>query len=68
MTEYELTYIVQYCEEMVQAVGVLTYDTARTCMYAYESLKQLVANGDYLVFREWWDQNAINILKEGKPE
>ena len=68
MTESDLTYIVQYCEDMVQAIGVLSYETARTCMYAYESLKDLVADGDYLAFKEWWDQNADNILKEGKQE
>ena len=30
--------------------------------------KELVADGDYLAFKEWWDQNADNILKEGKQE
>ena len=64
MTESDLTYIVQYCEDMVQAVGVLAYDTARTCMYAYESLKELVADGDYLEFKEWWNENAERILSE----
>lgn len=66
MTEYELVMIVEYCEELVQALGVLSKETARTCMYAYESLKELVADGDYIKYKEWYAENAERILSEGK--
>ena len=64
MVEKELLLIVEYCEELVQAYGVLSYDTARTCMYAYETLKELVADGDYTKYREWYELNAPLILNE----
>ena len=63
MTEYELVSIVNYCEELVMVVGTLNYETARTCMFAYETLKDLVADGDYNKFREWRLENFDKILE-----
>ena len=50
------------CEKLVQLVGLLDFDTTQTCMYAYETLKDLVADGDYNKYREWFDLNAERIL------
>ena len=66
MTEYDLVMIVNYCEELVMAIGALSFETARTCMYAYETLKDLVADGDYNKFREWHAENFDRILEEIK--
>lgn len=66
MTEYDLLVVIQQCEQMVQDMGLLPMDIAKVCMGAYETLKDMVAGGDYLAYREWFDANAERILKEGK--
>ena len=43
--------------------GHLDFKTARTCMYAYENLKDLVADGDYNKFRQWRIENWDRILE-----
>ena len=60
---YELVAIVNYCEELILMYGHLDFDTARTCMYAYETLKDLVADGDYNKFRQWRIENWDRILE-----
>ena len=62
MTELDLLTIVMHCEQMVQMVGLLDFETTKTCMYAYETLKEMVADGDYNKYREWFDNNAERIL------
>ena len=47
--EYELVAIVNYCEELILMYGHLDFETARTCMYAYETLKDLVADTSDIV-------------------
>ena len=37
-------------------------------MYAYETLKDLVADGDYNKYREWYDLNAPLILNGANGE
>lgn len=66
MTEYDLLVVIQQCEQMVQDMGLLPMDIAKVCMGAYETLKDMVADGDYLAYREWFDTNAERILNEGK--
>ena len=61
--EHELVAVVNYCEQLVMMYGSLDFETARTCMYAYETLKDLVADGDYNKFREWRLENWDRILK-----
>ena len=61
--EYELVAIVNYCEQLVMMYGSLDLETARTCMYVYETLKDLVADGDYIKFREWRLENWDRILE-----
>lgn len=68
MMENELVLIIDYCEYLVQMFGVLPLETARTCMYAYETLKDLVADGDYNKYREWYDLNAPLILNGANGE
>ena len=48
------------CEQMVQMVGLLDFET-QDRMYAYETLKEMVADGDYNKYREWFDNNAERI-------
>ena len=62
MTELDLLTIVMECEKLVQLVGLLDFDTTQTCMYAYETLKDLVADGDYNKYRECGDLTAERIL------
>jgi len=62
MSEKELLLIVEYCEQLVQVYGVLSFETSQTCMYAYETLKELVADGDYNKYKEWYKLNAPLIL------
>ena len=62
MTELDLLTIIIECEKLVQMVGLLDFDTTQTCMYAYETLKEMVADGDYNKYREWFDLNAERIL------
>lgn len=66
MTEYDLLVVIQQCEQMVQDMGLLPMDIATVCINAYDSLKDMVADGDYLKYREWFDANAERILREGK--
>ena len=62
MTELDLLTIIMECEKLVQLVGLLDFETTKTCMYAYETLKEMVADGDYNKYREWFDNNAERIL------
>ena len=62
MTEIDLLTIIMQCEQMVQMVGLLDFETTKTCMYAYETLKEMVADGDYNKYREWFDNNAERSL------
>lgn len=66
MTEYDLLVVIQQCEQMVQDMGLLPMDIAKVCMGAYETLKDMVADGDYLKYREWFDNNAERILQKNK--
>ena len=66
MTEYDLLVVIQQCEQMVQDMGLLPMDIAKVCMGAYETLKDMVADGDYLAYKEWFNANAERILNEGK--
>lgn len=45
------------CEDLVQEQGILSMDQAAYCMNIYETLKDEVANGDYLQWREWRQEN-----------
>lgn len=63
MSEYDLLLIITKCEQLVQMLGLLDFNTTQACMYAYETLKDLVADGDYNKYREWFDLNAERILK-----
>jgi len=45
------------CEDLVQEQGILNQDQAMYCMDIYETLKDEVANGDYLQRREWHQEN-----------
>lgn len=65
--EYQLLLTLQLCEQMVQEMGILPVDIAQVCVGAYEQLKDIVADGDYGKYREWFESNAQRILDEGAP-
>jgi len=64
MTELDLLTIVQECEKLVQIVGVLPYEISMYCTSAYETLKEIVADGDYTKYRQWYDENAEKLFQE----
>ena len=64
MTELDLLTIVQECEKLVQIVGMLPYEISMYCTTAYENLKELVADGDYTKYKEWYDENAEKLFQE----
>ena len=47
MSEYDLLSMITQCEQLVLMLGLLDFNTTQACMYAYETLKDLVADGDY---------------------
>jgi len=67
MVEYQLLLTLQLCEQMVGEMGLLPVDIAQVCVSAMEQLKDIVADGDYGKYREWFDNNAQRILDEGAP-
>ena len=64
MTEVDLLTIVQECEKLVQIVGMLPYEISMYCTSAYETLKEIVADGDYTKYRQWYDENAEKLFQE----
>lgn len=66
MDIYELVNLYDQCNLMVEQYGILSATQAHYCLAVYETLKEIVADGDYLKFREWWDTNADFVRKHGK--
>lgn len=66
MTIYDYLVIISDCNKMVQDMGIVPQDIADGCLRATENLKDLVADGDYNKYREWFKLNAESILKAGK--
>jgi hypothetical protein len=65
MIEYDLLLTLQLCEQMVQEMGILPLDIATVCVDALDQLKDIVADGDYNKYKEWYGNNASRILSEG---
>ena len=63
MNEYDLVVIISDCNKMVQDMGIVPQDIADGCLRATEMLKDLVADGDYNIYREWFRENATKILE-----
>ena len=57
MNYEELISVVLECNKMVNSYGILPFDVAEKCLRATELLREIVADGDFNKYREWYAEN-----------